>query len=160
MPEKRSTSGGAGTEPRAGARAGGRKGAAGGNGPAGPAEPGARKRTPPGRRGQPDLKRDLRDFAAARPNGWSHDDWLNFLENLHEQGHNINDREAIGIALEKERLDIVLEKVKGVGPRRRQALVNHFDNLWSLRNASVEEIASAGGLPRSLAEKVREEVEH
>src|SRR5690606_33332913 len=51
-----------------------------------------------------DLQKDLREFASARPSGWSHGDWLTFLEGLSERGHNVADRDAIGLALEKERL--------------------------------------------------------
>ncbi len=110
--------------------------------------------TPRGR----DLRRDLREFASARPQGWGHDDWLNFLESLKERGHNINDREAIGVALERERLALRLEQVRGVGPQRRQALVERFGNVWSLRNADSREIAAAAGMPVSLAEQVKASV--
>lgn len=102
----------------------------------------------------PDLRKDLRDFASARPQGWDHNDWLQFLEALQERGHNINDRDLIGMALEKERLDLALSGVKGVGPRRRAALVERYGNLWSLRNANPEEIAAVAGVKRDLAEEI------
>lgn len=103
-----------------------------------------------------DLRRDLREFASARPQGWGHDDWLNFLESLKERGHNINDREAIGVALERERLGLRLEQVRGVGPQRRQALIERFGTVWSLRDADPREIADTAGMPVSLAEQVKE----
>jgi hypothetical protein len=106
----------------------------------------------------PDLQRDLRDFASARPEGWGHDDWLNFLEALKSRGHDIHDREAVGIALEKERLDLVLAGTKGMGPQRRRALVERYGTLWNLRNADVEEIASEAKIPRSLAEQIKSQV--
>jgi hypothetical protein len=109
------------------------------------------------RAAKPDLKKDLREFAAGRPQGWSHDDWLSFLEDLQSRGHNIEEREEIGRALERERLDIALEKVGGVGPQKRRALVERFGTLWSLRNASAEDIASAGNLPQDVAQRVRQE---
>jgi excinuclease ABC subunit C len=108
-----------------------------------------------GKARKPDLKKDLRDFASGRPQGWGHEDWLNFLENLKERGHNIGDREAIGMALEKERLDLALSDVKGVGPQRRKALVERFGTVWSLRNADPEDIASVGGLPQNLAVQIK-----
>jgi excinuclease ABC subunit C len=104
---------------------------------------------------RPDLRTDLRNFAAAMPQGWNHEDWTNFLESLQSRGHDISDREAIGLALEKERLDLALSAVKGAGPQRRQALIARYGNVWSLRNADVAEIASAGGIPRSLAEQIK-----
>jgi hypothetical protein len=140
-----------------GAQAGAGKAAAGGGGA------GTQRRAAGGggatrsRAAKPDLKKDLREFAAGRPQGWSHDDWLRFLEDLQSRGHNIEEREEIGRALERERLDIALEKVGGVGPQKRRALVERFGTLWSLRNASAEDIASAGNLSQDVAQRVRQE---
>lgn len=106
---------------------------------------------------QPDLKKDLRGFASARPEGWDHEDWIAFLESLQGRGHDIRDRDAIGLALERERLDLAVGKVKGVGPRRREALVDHYGNLWNLRNADPDEIATIAGVKREVAEKIRGE---
>lgn len=105
------------------------------------------------------LKKDLRDFASARPEGWNHDDWLGFLESLQNRGHNIQDREAIGLALEKERLDLALSGVKGMGPQRRSALIEKYGTLWKLRHADVSEIAASANLPQSLAESVKAAVQ-
>jgi len=103
-----------------------------------------------------DLRADLRAFASGRPQGWDHKDWLAFLEHLRERGHETSDAEAIGKALERERLAVVLETVQGMGPRRVDSLVERFQTLWSLRHASVDAIASTAGMNLSLAEKVRQ----
>ena len=112
-----------------------------------------------GRKKEPNLKKDLRDFASGRPEGWNHEDWLDFLENLRDRGHDIRDREAIGVALEKERLDVALSRVKGVGPQRRAALVDRYGTIWDLRNAEADEIARHGNIPLPLAEKVKQEMQ-
>jgi hypothetical protein len=104
------------------------------------------------------LRKDLRDFAAARPQGWSHDDWLVFLEGLKSRGYDVADRDAIGLALEKERLDLTLSKTKGIGPQRRQTLVDRYGTLWNLRNADATEIASTARIPRTLAESLKSEL--
>jgi hypothetical protein len=106
----------------------------------------------------PDLKRDLKDFVSARPHGWGHDDWLQFLEDLRERGHNIEDREAIGMALEQERLDHSLSNVKGLTGPRRRPLVERFKTVWSLRNAGVDEIASTAGVSREVADRIKAEI--
>lgn len=103
-----------------------------------------------------DLRADLRAFASGRPQGWDHKDWLAFLEHLRERGHETSDAEAIGKALERERLAVVLETVQGMGPRRVDSLVERFQTLWSLRHASVDQIATTPGMNLSLAEKVRQ----
>lgn len=100
------------------------------------------------------LREDLRDFASARPSGWGHEDWLAFLDSLKERGHDTSEPDAIGRKLERERLAVVLSTVPGLGPKRVETLVERFETLWSMRHAGVDEVASAPGIPRSLAEKV------
>lgn len=102
----------------------------------------------------PQLKDELRDFAKGRPEGWNHQEWLGFLEHLKSQGHNIHDHEAIGTMLERERINVLLEKVPGLGPQRIGALAERFGTVWRLRAAGVEELAAAAKLPRPLAERV------
>lgn len=103
-----------------------------------------------------DLRADLRAFASGRPEGWNHHDWLSFLDHLRERGHETSDADAIGLALERERLAVLLERVPGMGPRRVQALVERYDTIWSLSRADVDELASVPGMNRALAEKLRQ----
>lgn len=49
-----------------------------------------------------------------------------------------------------------LEEVAGVGRRRRIALLRHFGSLEAIRAASLDEIASVGGLNRVVARRVKE----
>lgn len=106
----------------------------------------------------PDLTRDLRDFASGRPQGWDHDDWESFLGHLRNRGHDTSNADAIGLALERERLALALQQVEGVGPQRVKALTDRFTTVWSLRNAEVEEIASAAKIRRDLAERIKSSV--
>jgi hypothetical protein len=106
----------------------------------------------------PDLTRDLRDFASGRPDGWDHDDWEAFLDHLRGRGHDTSNADAIGLALERERLALALQKVEGIGPQRIRALTDRFITLWSLRNAEVEDIASAASIRRDLAERIKASV--
>jgi hypothetical protein len=108
----------------------------------------------PGRAKKPDLKKDLREFASARPQGWDHQDWINFLEALQSRGHDVHDRDSIGLALEKERLDLALSGIKGVPAQKRKGLVERFGTTWKLRNAEVDEIAAAG-VDRAVAERIK-----
>lgn len=102
----------------------------------------------------PDLQKDLRAFASGRPDGWGHDDWLHFLEDLEQRGHNVNDRDAIGSMLERERLVLALEKVPGVGPRRVQAIADRYGYLWRLRETDADQLAREAKVPRGVAERV------
>ena len=100
------------------------------------------------------LQADLRAFAIARPGGWDHGDWEAFLAHLAERGHDTSNPAGIGSRLERERLSVVLGGVQGLGPKRIQALVDHFHTLWSARHAGVDEIAAVPGMNRPLAEKL------
>ena len=127
-----------------------------------PARPAKGKKAPERgfvrREKQPDLQADLRAFIAARPAGWSHDDWMAFLDHLKERGHDTSDPEAIGQALERERLAALLERVQGMGPRRVSAVVERYETAWSCARADVDGIAALPGMNRALAEKVRQAV--
>ena len=103
-----------------------------------------------------DLRGDLRDFASGRPQGWNHDEWLGFLEDLRQRGHDVEDRDAVGGMLERERLNVLLEKVPGMGAGRVRAVGDRFGSVWRLKDASADEIAREAKLPRPLAEKIRE----
>lgn len=55
---------------------------------------------------------------------------------------------------DKKRKTSELEHIVGIGPKRRKALLNHFGGWQEIRNASIEDLAKAPGMSRSLAEKV------
>ena len=48
----------------------------------------------------------------------------------------------------------VLEDIKGLGAKRRQALLTYFGGLQALQRASVEEIARVPGISRTLGQSV------
>lgn len=105
-----------------------------------------------------ELRERVRDFVARHPDGWSHDEWLGLLAELREAGLDRDGPEAIGAALEHERVLLVLERaaVKGLGPKRREAVAGHFGRLWDLRNASVDQIAQLPSFHRGLAEALHD----
>ena len=98
----------------------------------------------------------LHDFALAHAEGWNHQEWLSLLAELTDAGVDTGDPDAIGAALERERVLVFLEQagVKGLGPKRREALVDRFGGLWALRHATAEEIAEIPTFHRGLAEAV------
>lgn len=53
-----------------------------------------------------------------------------------------------------------LEKIHGIGKKRRLALLRHFGSIDSLRNSSLDELMSLKGFNRKLAEKISESVKN
>ena len=51
-----------------------------------------------------------------------------------------------------------LDRIKGVGPRRKKALLRKFGSLQAIREADVTEIASTPGMTRRLAEQLKAEL--
>ncbi len=96
----------------------------------------------------------LRAFVKRHPEGWSHHEWLELLAELSDTGVETRDPERIGSALERERVLSVLEAtpVKGLGPKRRVALADRFGTLWSLKQASVDDVAALPSFHRAFAE--------
>ena len=49
-----------------------------------------------------------------------------------------------------------LDSIRGVGPKRKKALLNTFNSVERIRKASLEELKSVPGLPEGVAERVAE----
>jgi excinuclease ABC subunit C len=47
-----------------------------------------------------------------------------------------------------------LEKIPGIGPKRRRSLLNHFGGLQGVNKAGIEELSSVPGVSRLLAEQI------
>ncbi len=102
------------------------------------------------------MREHLRDFIEAHPEGWGHADWLRLLAELEGRGVDVGDADAVGYALENERLAWELERraVRGLGPKRIEAVVSRYGTLWNLRQADARDVAEIRSIPGALAEKV------
>lgn len=97
----------------------------------------------------------LRNFVQEHPDGWSHDEWERLVQDCHHRGLiDPGDEDALGRALERERIVQTLATlpVKGLGPKRREKVAEHFEHLWMLRNASTDDLASVPSVTRPIAE--------
>ncbi len=80
---------------------------------------------------------------------------LYLLQRIRDEAH----RFAIGYHRQlraKKSLASILEDIPGIGPRRRQALLQHFGSIEAIRQASVEELAAVKGMTRKAAESIKE----
>jgi excinuclease ABC subunit C len=47
-----------------------------------------------------------------------------------------------------------LEKIPGIGKKRRLTLLKHFGNIEAIRNATFDEITKLKGFPKGIAENL------
>jgi len=99
------------------------------------------------------FREQLRGFVTGHREGWTHHDWLELLAQLTDAGVDTSNPDAIGTALEQERVLAYLEAldVKGLGPRRREAVAERFPRLWDLKHASVDALTEIPTFHRGLA---------
>jgi len=60
----------------------------------------------------------------------------------------------------KETISSALEKIPGVGPAKRKALITRFGSLKRVREASVEELSSVEGIGPTLAMEISEHLKN
>ena len=58
----------------------------------------------------------------------------------------------------KQTSQSTLDRIKGIGPRRKKALLRKFGSLQALREADVADIASTPGMTKRLAEQLKLEL--
>ena len=104
------------------------------------------------------LSGEIRSFVHDHRNGWGHDQWLSLLHHLGEEGHDVSNPDAIGLALEKELIRQTLKtcRVKGLGPKRIESVANAFGTLHDLRQVSGPELAHRIGIPSKVAQELVE----
>jgi excinuclease ABC subunit C len=80
---------------------------------------------------------------------------LQLLQRLRDEAH----RFAISYHLKtrkKESFASALDSVPGIGPKRRRSLLKQFGSVQAIRETSVDELASARGMSKSAAKKIKE----
>ncbi|MGF6375231.1 excinuclease ABC subunit C [Clostridiales Family XIII bacterium PM5-7] len=56
----------------------------------------------------------------------------------------------------KNAIRSVLDNIDGIGPARRNALLNHFQSIEQIKNATVEELIEAPGITETVAKQIKE----
>jgi len=80
---------------------------------------------------------------------------LQMLQRLRDEAH----RFAIGYHQKVRRRQMIastLDRIPGIGQKRRRALIKEFGSARGIREASVEELTAVKGITRDLAEKIKE----
>jgi excinuclease ABC subunit C len=84
-----------------------------------------------------------------------HDPALQLIQHIRDESHRFGIR-AHRKARSKNKLTSPLEKIAGVGPKKRQALLTHFGGIQALKKASSAAIAKVPGVNLTLAERIRQ----
>ena len=80
---------------------------------------------------------------------------LQLLQRLRDEAH----RFALGYhqrIRKREAFASVLDTIPGIGPRRKRALLRQFGSVKAIREAPIEDLATAKGMTQSLAKKIKE----
>ena len=80
---------------------------------------------------------------------------LQLLQRLRDEAH----RFALGYhqrVHKREAFASVLDTIPGVGPKRKRALLRQFGSVRAIKEAPVEELATARGITESLARQIKE----
>jgi excinuclease ABC subunit C len=78
---------------------------------------------------------------------------LHLLMRIRDEVH----RRAISYHRKLRKKDLtasVLDRIPGIGPKKKQALLNYFNSLDTVAGATVEELQKVPGIPPPLAERI------
>ena len=83
----------------------------------------------------------------------AHDPVLYFLQRLRDEAH----RFAISAHRSRRSANIKrspLDNIRGIGAKRKRALLNHFGSARLVSQAGVADLEAVGGINKSMAEKI------
>jgi len=82
---------------------------------------------------------------------------LQLLQRLRDEAH----RFALGYhqrVRRRETFASTLDTIPGIGPRRKRALLRQFGSVTAIKEATVAELATATGMTKNLARKIKEQL--
>jgi hypothetical protein len=118
------------------------------------AEKTPRARTTRGAAAENPLRDHLAAFVRRYRDGWDHESWLSLLTVLRDQGVDVTNEAAIGQALERERLGMLLRELPGSSARAATALVKRYGSVWNLAQADPDSLALPGGAESVMAQEI------
>ena len=86
------------------------------------------------------------------------DNLMNFITRLQTEVHNTAieyNQKLMNKDITKSKLD----KIEGIGPKKKQELLKKFGSIEGIKKAGIEEISNLPGINEKLARKIKEELE-
>lgn len=80
---------------------------------------------------------------------------LHLLQHIRDEAHRVaitDHRKARG----KVRTGSLLDRIPGIGPTRRRALIQHFGSARAIKSASIEQIKQVSGIDQALATTIHQ----
>ena len=87
------------------------------------------------------------------PNLSHHDSGLRMLQHIRDEAHHFANSFNAELRSKKLR-ESILDDFKGLGPAKRQALLQHFGSIEKLRTASAKSICQVEGIGPKTAERL------
>ena len=81
------------------------------------------------------------------------DPLLHFIQRIRDEAH----RFAITShrrRRDKESIHSIFDEIQGVGAKRKKILLEHFGNIESIKNATINELNGINGINKNLAEQI------
>ncbi len=70
------------------------------------------------------------------------------IQQIRDEAH------RFAISAHRRRRTSILEKIDGIGPKRRRALLNHFGGMQGVLRAGVDDLVAVPGIDQQLAQKI------
>ena len=85
------------------------------------------------------------------------DDLMNFITNMQDEVHRIA-IEYNRKLRDKDTTKSELDKIKGIGEKRKQELIKKFGSVEAIKKADILEISEVKGITEELARKIKKEL--
>lgn len=86
-----------------------------------------------------------------------HDDGLHLLMQVRDEAHRFAGRFQAK-RRSKTTFQSILDRIPGVGKKRRLIILRHFRSMDALRNATLDELSAIKGLPQAIAKLIFDEL--
>ncbi|BAW31086.1 UvrABC system protein C [Methanothermobacter sp. MT-2] len=78
---------------------------------------------------------------------------LHLIEHVRDEAHRFAIKYHRKLRDRKSKTS-TLDKIKGIGPKRKKNLLKHFDGVEAIKNATIKELSQVDGINKKIAERI------